>query len=308
MRVVFMGTPDYSVVTLRKLCEAGHKIEAVFAQPDKPVGRKQILTPPPVANFAKENEIPLYQPSTLKDGEAKIILENINPDIIVVVAYGKILPSDILSIPKYGCVNGHASLLPELRGASPIQWAIVSGKKTTGITTMLMDEGMDTGDILLQSETPIGEEETAEELFERLSYISADLMCETLEKLESGKIVPKKQDSDKANYAPIIKKEMAKLDFSLDAETLFCAVKGYYSWPCAFFFLDGKRVKVIKAKIGSKVTAECGTVVKSDNSLVIACNNGSSLELLRVQPEGKQAMDVCDMLRGKSIKVGTKVN
>lgn len=304
MKIVFMGTPDYAAVTLKKLIASDHEIAAVFAQPDKPVGRKQILTPPPVKVVAEENNIPVHQPKTLRDGEALEILKGINPDIIVVVAYGKILPEKILNLPKYGCVNGHASLLPKYRGASPIQWCIVCGEEKTGVTVMQMDIGMDTGDILTQCEVEIGEKETAEELFERLSVITAELLVNTLADLEKGNITPKKQDEEKASYAPIIKKEMAELDFSKSAKELYNAVRGYYSWPCAYFFLGGKRIKVIKSEIGNETSKPAGTVVGNSDCLEIACGDGKSLKLLTVQPEGKGKMTAKEMLNGTKIEKG----
>ena len=304
MKIVFMGTPDYAAVTLKKLIASDHEIAAVFAQPDKPVGRKQILTPPPVKVVAEENNIPVYQPKTLRDGEALEILKGINPDIIVVVAYGKILPEKILNLPKYGCVNGHASLLPKYRGASPIQWCIVCGEEKTGVTVMQMDVGMDTGDILTQCEVEIGEKETAEELFERLSVITAELLVNTLADLEKGNVTPQKQDEEKASYAPIIKKEMAELDFSKSAKELYNAVRGYYSWPCAYFFLGGKRIKVIKSEIGNETSKPAGTVVGNSDCLEIACGDGKSLKLLTVQPEGKGKMTAKEMLNGTKIEKG----
>lgn len=308
MKIVFMGTPDYAVKTLEALIDAGHEVAAVFAQPDKPTGRKQIMTPPPVKVCAENHGITVYQPNTLRDGGAEEILREINPDVISVVAYGKILPPEILTIPKYGCVNGHASLLPKYRGASPIQWCIVNGEKVTGITAMLMDEGMDTGDILCTAQTQIGEEETAEELFDRLSVISAKLMVKTLAELESGSITPRKQDGEKATYAPIIKKEMAFLDFkNMTAEEIHNAVRGYYSWPCAFFFLGGKRIKVIKCLVGNPTAKEPGTVTENTNELVIACKDGKTVRLVTVQPEGSKPMTAKQMLCGHSIPVGTAV-
>ena len=304
MKIVFMGTPDYAAVTLKKLIASDHEIAAVFAQPDKPVGRKQILTPPPVKVVAEENNIPVHQPKTLRDGEALEILKGINPDIIVVVAYGKILPEKILNLPKYGCVNGHASLLPKYRGASPIQWCIVCGEEKTGVTVMQMDIGMDTGDILTQCEVEIGEKETAEELFERLSVITAELLVNTLADLEKGNITPQKQDEEKASYAPIIKKEMAELDFSKSAKELYNAVRGYYSWPCAYFFLGGKRIKVIEAEVGNDTKQKSGTVVCNTECLEIACGDGKSLKLLTVQPEGKGKMTAKEMLNGTKIEKG----
>ena len=308
MKLVFMGTPDYAVNTLEGLIAAGHNVAAVFAQPDKPVGRKHIITPPPVKVCAQSHGIAVYQPNTLRDGEAERLLSEIAPDAIVVVAYGKILPKEILEIPKYGCVNGHASLLPKYRGASPIQWCIVCGESSTGVTAMRMNEGMDTGDILKTAETQIGEEETAEELFERLSVITAELLVNTLADLEKGNITPIKQDEEKASYAPIIKKEMAFLDFSNKTATeIHNAVRGYYSWPCAYFFLENKRIKVIKAAVADSTNAKAGTVIKSDDSLVIACKDGTAVELLTVQPEGSKPMSAKQMLCGRPIAMGTVI-
>ena len=305
MKIVFMGTPDYAAVTLEKLIKSDNEIAAVFAQPDKKVGRKQILTPPPVKVVAEKNNIPVFQPETLRDGKALEILKEINPDIIVVVAYGKILPEEILNLPKFGCVNGHASLLPKYRGASPIQWCIVCGEEVTGVTVMQMDKGMDTGDILKQREVKIGENETAEELFDRLSVISADLMLETIENIEN--ITPVKQNEAEASYAPIIKKEMALLDFTKPAKELFNATRGYYSWPCAYFFLDGKRIKVIKAALGGKTDKAAGTVVGNNGVLSIACGDGYSLDILTLQAEGSKMMDAKQYLCGKQIPLGQVV-
>ena len=307
MKIVFMGTPEYAVNTLNALIKDGHEVAAVFCQPDKPVGRKQILTPPPVKVCALEHNIPVFQPNTLRDGKAYEILKEINPEVIVVVAYGKILPKEILDLPKYGCVNGHASLLPKYRGSAPIQYAILCGETETGVTTQLMDEGIDTGDILETVTTKIGEEETAEELFDRLAVLSADLMISTLEKLEKGEITPTPQNQNEATYAPIIKKEMAKLDFTKTAADIHNAVRGYYSWPCAFFMLNGKRIKVLSAKIGDKTTKNAGTVIANGEELVIACGNNTSIRLLSVQPEGSKPMTSKQMLCGNKIPLGTVV-
>lgn len=307
MKIVFMGTPDYAVQTLKALVDARHNVAAVFCQPDKPVGRKQILTAPPVKVCAEELNIPVFQPLSLREEEPKNILRDINPDVIVVVAYGKLLPEDLLSMAKYGCVNGHASLLPEYRGASPIQWCIVCGEKKTGVTTMLMDKGMDTGDILEQTVVEIGENETAEELFEKLSTISADLMISTLQKLEKGEIVPQKQDEEKASYAPIIKKEMALIDFTKSAQTVHNAVRGYYSWPCAYFFLNGKRIKVISSAIGEKTNAQSGTVVDNVNDFAIACGDGVSIKITELQPEGSKRMTAKQFLNGNNVTIGSLV-
>ena len=306
MRIVFMGTPSIAVGTLEALLKADHEVVGVFTQPDKPVGRKQILTPPPVKVFAEENGIPVYQPKTVRDGEALLILKNLNPDIIVVVAYGKILPKEILSLPKYGCVNAHASILPKYRGASPIQWCIVCGEKQTGVTTMLMDEGMDTGDMLETATVDIGDDETSEELFERLTDTAAELVCSTVAKLEKGEITPKKQNEEDATYAPIITKEMALIDFGRSAADIHNLVRGLYGWPTAYFMLDGKRVKVYKTEV-LEVSGEPSTVIKSDNELIIACGNNSAVKIKELQPEGSKRMEAKQWLLGKKIAQGTKI-
>ena len=306
MKIVFMGTPDYSVRTLEKLIDSRHDVIGVFAQPDKPVGRKHILTAPPVKVCAVENGIPVFQPNTLRDGAALDIIKKLDPDVIVVVAYGKILPKEILDYPKFGCINGHASILPRHRGASPIQWAICSGDTETGVTVMKMDEGMDTGDMIAVSKTEIGKTETAEELFIRLSYISADLMLTVLDDLESGRATFIKQPEEGVTYAPIIKKEMAHLDFFEDAHSLECKVRGFYSWPCAYTVLCGKRIKIIKAEAVKCNSADCGRVVKNDGELWISCANGTALNLLTVQPEGSKAMTAAMMLNGNKIPLGEK--
>lgn len=306
MRIVFMGTPSIAVGTLEALLKADHEVVGVFTQPDKPVGRKQILTPPPVKVFAEENGIPVYQPRTVKDGEALLILKDLNPDIIVVVAYGKILPKAILNLPKYGCVNAHASLLPKYRGASPIQWCIVCGEKQTGVTTMLMDEGMDTGDMLETATVDIGDDETSEELFERLTDTAAELVCSTIEKLSKGEITPKKQNEEDATYAPIITKEMALIDFGRSAVDIHNLVRGLYGWPTAYFMLDGKRVKVYKTEV-LEVSGEPSTIIKSDNELIIACGNNSAVKIKELQPEGSKRMEAKQWLLGKKIATGTKI-
>lgn len=308
MKIVFMGTPDYAVKTLEALVKAGHEVVAVFAQPDKPVGRKHILTAPPVKVCAENLGIPVFQPQTLKDEETVELIKGFEPDVIVVVAYGKILKENVLSIPKYGCVNGHASLLPKYRGSAPIQWSIINGEKVTGITTMLMDKGIDTGDILEQAEVVIGENETAEELFERLSVVSAELMVSTLDKLQKGEIIPKKQNDEKATYAPIIKKEMAFIDFKAKtSEEISNAVRGFYSWPCAYFFLNGKRIKIIKAVVGDKSSKPAGAVADNTNNFSVVCADGVTVNLLEIQSEGSKSMTAKQFLNGNKIEIGTVI-
>ncbi|MBE6805741.1 MAG: methionyl-tRNA formyltransferase [Ruminococcaceae bacterium] len=307
MRIVFMGTPDIAVGTLKALLNSKHEIVGVFTQPDKPVGRKQILTPPPVKVCAKENGIPVYQPTTLKTNEAYEILKELNPDIIVVVAYGKILPKNILDLPRFGCINGHASILPKYRGSAPIQWSIVYGEKETGITVQRMDEGVDTGDIIDIKKVPILPNETADELYEKLTETAAELICETLGKIENGTATFTKQNENEATYAPMIKKEMAYIDFSKTASDIHNLVRGFYSWPTAYFMFGDRRLKVYKTEIGGSTNAAPATVIKSDGELVIACGDNTSVKLLDIQLEGSKRMDVKQWLMGKKIETGIKI-
>ena len=307
MNIVFMGTPDFAVQSLDALINAGHNVAAVFTQPDKPQGRKMILTPPPVKEYALDKGLTVYQPLTLKDGQALDILKTLNPDVIVVVAYGRFLPNEILQLPKYGCVNVHASLLPRWRGASPIQWCIVQGDKVTGVCTQQMAEGMDTGDVLGCSKTDIGENETAEELFDRLSLMGAELIVSTLDKLQKGEITPVKQNEADATYAPIIKKEMGRLDFTMPALELHNLVRGFYSWPSTYFIHDGKRYKVISAKMGDKTNKNAATVVINSARLLVCCGDGVSLEILKIQPEGSRAMSAAEFILGHSHWDGMRI-
>ena len=307
MKIVFMGTPEFAVPTLEALIAAGHEIAGVYTQTDKAVGRKQILTPPPVKVCAEKHGIPVYQPQTLRDGSAEADIKSMAPDVIVTVAYGKILPESVLSIPKYGSVNGHASLLPRHRGASPIQWAIVSGDKKTGITTMYMAKGIDTGDMLLRSETEIAQDETAGQLHDRLSKMGASLMVETLEKLEKGELSPEKQDDSLSTYAPIISKDMGFLKFDKSAEEIRNLIRGFNPWPAAYFILDAKRIKVFAAKVGKKTSEKSGTVVGNQDGLEIACADGNALLITELQAEGSKRMSAKDYLTGHSIDLGRVV-
>lgn len=304
MNIIFMGTPEFAVPTLKALIESNHKVVGVFTQPDKAVGRKQVLTAPPVKVCAMENGIPVFQPTTLKTADAEELISSLNPDAMVVVAYGKILPVNILSIPKLGCINGHASILPRHRGASPIQWALVSGDKRTGVTTQLMGEGIDTGDILLTEETDILENETAGELHDRLSLITASLMTKTLEGVEKGTITPIKQDDSLANYAPIINKEMGFLKFDKTAEEICNLIRGFNPWPAAYFMLDGKRVKVFSAKMAEGTNKAPATVIKATDEFVIACKEGTAISLVEIQAEGSKRMSAKDYLIGHKVKEG----
>lgn len=306
MKLVFMGTPDFAVPCLTALQEAGHEIAAVFTQPDKPKGRGYALTPPPVKEKALSYGLPVYQPATVRDGEAEALLREIGPDAVAVVAYGKILPPALLEIPRYGCINVHASLLPRHRGASPIQWAIVCGDEKTGVTTMQMAEGMDTGDILEQAETPIDPDETAESLHDRLSHMGAKLLVQTLQDLEAGTVIPQKQEEALATKAPLIRKEMGQMDFAKTAGELHNLARGFYPWPGAYTTLGGKRLKVLETRLAAGDGAP-GEVLCAEGRLTVACGGHTALELVRVQLEGKKPLTAADLLRGHPIPAGTRL-
>ncbi len=298
MKIVFMGTPDFSVPCLNALLEAGHTVEAVFTQPDKARGRKQVLTPPAVKEAALQHNLTVYQPNTLRDGEALRIINSIKPDLIVVVAYGKILPSEILSAAKYGCINVHASLLPKFRGASPIQSAILAGEAETGVTTMQMDEGLDTGDILLQTRVKIEDNDTAESLFDKLSQKGAELLVETVEKLSSGEIAPQKQDDKKATHCTVLTRESGKIDCNKSAKEIVDLVRGLYPWPAAYFELEQKKFKVYSVSLGKSTTAKPGTLSSDKNEILLACGDGKAISILEIQPEGKRRMTAKEFLNG----------
>ena len=305
MKLVFMGTPDFAVPCLEELINAGHEIVGVFTQPDKPVGRKRVMTPPPVKVCAEKNGIMVYQPDSVRTEESLSLMKELNPDCVVVVAYGKIIPSDMLKLPKLGFVNVHGSLLPKYRGAAPIQWSIIDGEKKTGVTTMQMDDGIDTGDMLEVSETEIGENETAGELFDRLAEMGGKLIVSTLSKLEKGELTPIPQDHEKSNYAKIISKEMALINFNMSAENVFNLIRGFNPWPIAYTIIGDKRLKVFAAeKIGS-VNGKAGEVVSSDGTLTVAFGDGNGLKFTDVQLEGSKRMSATEMLKGRPIEKGT---
>ena len=302
MNVVFMGTPDFAVGCL-EILNQNYNVVGVFSQPDKPQGRKMELKAPAVKLKALELGLNVYQPDSLRNDDAYNLLKSLNPDLIVVVAYGKILPKNILDLPPMGCINVHASLLPRYRGSAPIQWSIVEGDKVTGVTTMYMDEGIDTGDILLKREVEILSTDTGGSLFERLAVVGAETLKDTCEALVNGTLVRTKQDESLATYAPIIKKQMGLIDFSKTANQVSCLIRGFNPWPCAYFMLDGKRLKVFSAEVSHK-SGKAGEVIESQNELIIACGE-NSIKLLEVQLEGSKRMMASDMLRGKKIEIGT---
>ena len=298
MNIVFMGTPDFAVASLKKLYEAGHTISAVFTKVDMPRGRKMILTPPEVKVCAQELGLKVFQPATLKDAEVVDTIKGLNPDVIVVVAYGKLLPEDVLNIPPLGCINVHGSLLPSYRGAAPIQWTVLSGDKVGGVTTMYMGKGLDTGDIILKYETEIGENETAGELFDRLAESGADLLLETLELLEKGEAPRIPQDESLATYASMLSKDMCIIDWSKSADEVHNLVRGLNPWPVALTTLNGKRIKIISTRKSDK-SGKAGQVI-STNPLTVACGSGA-VEILTLQSEGKKAMDSKSFLMGHKL-------
>ena len=305
MRIVFMGTPDFAVPSLQALIGAGHDVCAVYTQPDKPQGRKQILTAPPVKTLALEHDIPVFQPNTLKNEDEQARLREIAPEVIIVVAYGKLLPKAVLDIPPHGCINVHGSLLPRWRGAAPIQWAVIAGDEMAGVTTMQMAEGLDTGDMLLTYETKVGEKETAGELFDRLAQSGAELLTQTLVKLDE--ITPRPQDDAQSCYAHMLDKQMAVIDWSKSAHEIDCLIRGLNPWPIALTTLSGERLKVFAAEKANG-NGEPGTVLEANpkKGLTVACGEGA-LGLTEIQLVGGKRMKATDFLRGHAIEVGTKL-
>lgn len=305
MRIVFMGTPDFAVPSLQALIDAGHDVCAVYTQPDKPQGRKQILTAPPVKTLALEHDIPVFQPNTLKNEDEQARLRELAPEVIIVVAYGKLLPKAVLDIPPHGCINVHGSLLPRWRGAAPIQWAVIAGDEMAGVTTMQMAEGLDTGDMLLTYETKVGEKETAGELFDRLAQSGAELLTQTLVKLDE--ITPRPQDDAQSCYAHMLDKQMAVIDWSKSAHEIDCLIRGLNPWPIALTTLSGERLKVFAAEKAAG-NGEPGTVLEADpkKGLTVACGEGA-LGLTEIQLVGGKRMKATDFLRGHVIEVGTKL-
>lgn len=312
MKTVFMGTPDFAVPSLQALLDGGEEVLAVFTQPDKPKGRGYKLTPPPVKELALRYGLPVYQPSSLKKGEdAELALEtlrSLSPDLIVVVAYGKILPKEILELPKFFCVNVHASLLPKYRGAGPIQWCLLHGEEITGVTTQLMGEGIDTGDMLLQASIPIEKDETADELEIRLAELGARTLMDTLAQIQNGTLKRTAQDDQLSTHAPMLSRDMCQLDFSLSAQEVHNRIRGLSSWPCAKTTLNGKALKIYRSTLTgtSFPDSKPGDIVKLDN-FTVACGDGMGIQLLEVQAEGGKRMKSQEYLRGKPICPGTRL-
>ncbi len=304
--VVFMGTPDFAVPALQALVDSdSYDVKLVISQPDKPQGRKQILTPSPVKQLALQCNLEIYQPETLRSDEVFDKINSLSPDFIVVSAYGKILPRRILDIPVYGCVNLHGSLLPRYRGAAPIQWSVINGDKKTGVTTMLMDAGLDTGDILYTSEKIIRDDETAGEVFDALAELCPELLIKTLKALEEGRVTPVKQNEDEATYVSVLSKDMAIINWNENADTINNKIRGMNPWPVARTFMNGKIFKIYKAELSDKKSDEpAGCVTSVNGKINVTCGNHTVLSLLEIQLEGSKRMSAEDFLRGRSFEKG----
>lgn len=308
MDIVFMGTPEFAVPCLERLISDGHNVKGVFTQPDKPKGRGHKMQFPPVKQCAVDAGITVYQPTKMRDGEALSILNELNPELIIVVAYGKILPAEILNFPKYGCINIHASLLPRYRGAAPIQWCVLNGETVSGVTSMQMDVGLDTGDMLLSKNVEIGENDTAGDLHDKLSVLGAEVMSETISLLIDGKLNPVKQNDSESNYAPMLSKDLCPIDWNDTAESVHNKVRGLSPWPIATAKWGDKTVKIHKTAITNCYEGKAGEVLVSDRRLIVACGSDTAVEIITLQLEGKKAMSADDFLRGNPIEVGTILN
>lgn len=306
MRILFMGTPPFAVATLEALCRAGHELCGVFSQPDRPVGRHQDqLRPTPVKACAQAHGIPVFQPEKLRDGTALATVQELAPELIVVAAYGRILPDDILAYPGRGCINVHSSLLPKYRGAAPINWAILNGDEETGVTIMHMAHDLDAGDIILQRATPIAPDETAAELYDRLALLGGELAVEAVAALENGTARRTPQDHTRVTLAPMLSKELSAVDWGKSARAIHDQVRGLLPWPCAVTQVAGVRCKLLKTALTGETTAKTpGSPVRADKAgLQIACGDGSVLEIVTLQPDGKKPMLAAAFLQGHPVEV-----
>ena len=309
VKVVFMGTPDFSVPVLRRLIEDGYDVIGVVTQPDRPVGRKKVLTPTPVKVEAEKHDIPVLQPLKIREKDEYEKVLALEPDLIVTAAFGQIVPNEILETPKYGCINVHASLLPELRGGAPIHYSIMQGKEKTGISIMYMVEKLDAGDILTQVEVEITECETTGSLFDKLSVAGAQLLSETVPLLIQGKLEPIKQNEEEATFAYNIKREQEKIDWSKTGEEIYNHIRGLNPWPVAYTTLAGQVVKVWWGeKVPVTEKAEAGTVIAiEEDGFVAATGNETAIKITELQPSGKKRMDCSQFLRGTKPEIGTKL-
>ncbi len=305
MRIIFMGTPDFSVGTLEALLEAGHEIVLAVTQPDKPKGRGKQMQEPPVKVAAKAHGIEVYQPKRIREPECVEYLKGFAPDLIVVVAFGQILPKEILDMPKYCCVNVHASLLPKYRGAAPIQWAVINGETVSGVTTMRMDEGLDTGDMIMKTELKLQEKETGGSLFERLSKAGADLCVKTVAAIQDGTAVYTPQDHTQATHTKMIKKQFGCIDWTRPAKELECLIRGLNPWPSAYTMLDGRTLKIWDSEVVEEDSGmPCAAVTKVTKKEFLVQTGSGQLMLKEVQLEGKKRMQTDAFLRGCSVEAG----
>ena len=308
LRILFMGTPDFAVPTLQALLDGPDEVIGVVCQPDRKKGRGKKLSPPPVKELAREHDLPVHQPTSIRTDEFLDQVRDLDPDLIVVAAYGKILPGELLHLPRLGTINVHGSLLPKYRGAAPIQWAVINGEQETGITIMQMDEGMDTGDILLQESIAITDEDTAGTMFTKLARLGGPLLVRAIGLLKEGKLTPVKQDDSQATEAPMLKKEMGHIDWNRPARDLHGLIRGLDPWPSAYGFLDGKRFRFFRPRVVDQQTdASPGTIVKADKEgLHVATGDGHQLAIAEIQPEGKKRMEVAAWLCGGQQPVGSR--
>jgi len=310
MDLIFCGTPDFAVPTLKKLVETGHRLRLVVTQPDRPSGRGQELAAPPVKQLAQSLGLPVVQPDKIKNNqEFRAQLEALHPEAIIVVGYGRIIPKWMIDLPRHGNINLHGSLLPKYRGAAPIQWAIAGGESVTGVTTMRIDEGLDTGDILLQREMPIDPEDTAITLTPRLAEIGAELMLETLFGLEAGTISPRKQDPTQATLAPILEKENGRIDFNRTANEILNRLRGFQPWPGAFTTFRGKQLTLHRAHLAAYGIGPLvpGEMKVAGEDLFLGCGEGTALQITELQPEGKRQMSAKDFIHGYRPKAGERL-
>ena len=305
MRILFMGTPEFAVASLKRLVEDGHDVCGVFTQPDKPKNRGMKMTFSPVKEYALSQNLTVYQPTKMRDGTALAIVEELQPELIVVAAYGRILPEEILNAPQYGSINVHSSILPAYRGAAPINWAILDGLDETGVTIMYMAKELDAGDIIHTVKTAIDIDETAQELTLRLADLGAQALSETVEMLAAGTAVRTPQEHDKHTYAPMLSKALSPIDWTRTTRQIHDQVRGLIPWPCASTVVGGKNVKVFKTEFGAETTAAPGTVVSAGKQgIEIACGDGKTLRIVQLQAEGGKRMAAADYLRGHSVQVG----
>ncbi|HET7578245.1 MAG TPA: methionyl-tRNA formyltransferase [Bacillales bacterium] len=309
MRIVFMGTPDFSVPILQRLITDGHEIAAVVTQPDRPKGRKKVLTPPPVKVEAEKHDIPVLQPKKIKEPEQLEKVLALEPDVVVTAAFGQILPRKLLEAPRFGCVNVHASLLPEYRGGAPIHHAIIDGKRKTGVTIMFMAEKLDAGDILTQTTVPIDEDDNVGTLHDKLSAAGTELLSETLPKLEAGELEPVQQDESQSTFAPNVKREEEKIDWTAPGNSIYNRVRGLDPWPGAYTLYEGRVLKIWRTeKAASSAEAIPGTVIEVDEgSFLVSSGDDTAVRVTELQPAGKKRMKTAQFIKGANLQKGDRL-